>query len=87
MMGLHVISDGALEGRRSPVGGIGGGLGSYVVRAVSVLSFGRDLAALVRHSGLLPASRSRAARIRVPPMSEPWLRMHETDDDKHRAEF
>jgi hypothetical protein len=86
-MGPQVISDSALEGPRSPVGGIGGGLSSYVVGAASLLSFGRDLAAIVRHSVLLPASRSRAARIRVPPMSESWLRMHETDDDKHRADF
>jgi hypothetical protein len=86
-MNFHVISDHAVEGGRAPAGGIAGWLGSYLFRAAPVLSFSRDLAATVRNSGLARASWNGTTRIRVPPMSEAWLRMHETDYDKHRAEL
>jgi hypothetical protein len=84
-MGLQVLSDRALEGGGSPVCDIAGWLGACVLRAVSVLSFGRDFAAHVRNSVL--AWASLAATIRVPPMSDSWLQMRETDDDKHRADL
>lgn len=84
-MGPHV-SDGALGGSRLPLRA-GGWLTSYVLGAELMLSLGRDLAAAVRESILRRASRSRAARIRVPAMSDTWLRMHETEYDKRQAEL
>jgi hypothetical protein len=86
-MDLHVVSDGALGAGRRPLGDIGAWLGGYVFRAELVLSFGRDVAATVRQSVLWRRSRSGAARIHVPPMSDTWLRIYETDYDKRRAEL
>jgi hypothetical protein len=86
-MDLHVGSDGVLGHGRQPVGNIARWLSSYVLRAELVLSFGRDLAAVLRNSVLSRASRTGAARIRVPPMSDTWLQMHETDYNKHRTEL
>jgi hypothetical protein len=78
--------DGALEGGRLPVGDAGGWLNSWVVRAELLLPVGRDLAASIRDSILRHASRRGPSRIHVSAMSDAWLRMHETDFDKHRAE-
>ena len=86
-MGLHVVSDGALGGGGLPVAGVTGWLASHVSGADFVLSFGRDLAATVRDSIRRHVSRSAAARIHVPPMSDTWLRMHEADDGKCPAEL
>ena len=86
-MDLHAIPDSALEGGRRPVGDFGGWLSSYVFGAELVLALGRDLAAMVRNSVLPRALRSGAARIRVPPVSDTWLRMHATDDGKHHGEL
>jgi hypothetical protein len=85
-MDLHVVSD-VLGHGRQPVGDIGRSLSSSVVRAELMLSWGRYLAAVLRNSVLSRASPTGAAGIRVPPMSDTWLRMHETDDDKHRTDF
>ena len=86
-MGLYVVSDGTLGGGGLPVAGVGRWLASYVFRAELVLSFCRDLAAAVRDSIVRRASRSGAADIHVPAMSDTWLRMHETEYDKRRAEL
>jgi hypothetical protein len=85
-MRLHVVSDGALEGGRLPVGDADGWLNSCVCRAELLLSLGRDLAASMRDSILRHASVRGACRIHLSAMSETWLRMHETEYDKHRAE-
>ena len=86
VMRLHVVADGALEGGRPRMGDAGGWLNSWGVRVESLLSLGRDLAASMRDSILRHASRRGASRIHVSAMSETWLRMHETEFDKHRAE-
>lgn len=88
-MGIYVlqVAHGALRGNRLPVAGVGRWLASYVFRAELVLSLGHDLAAAVRDSIVRRASRSGAARIHVPAMSDAWLRMHETEYDKRRAEL
>ena len=85
-MRLHVASDGALEGGRLPMGDAGGWLNPCVWRAELPLFLGRHLAASMRDSILRHASARGASRIHVSAMSETWLRMHETEYDKHRAE-
>jgi len=52
-----------------------------------LFSLGRDLAAAIRDSIVRRATQRLAARIRVSPMSLTWLRMHETEYDKHRVEL
>jgi hypothetical protein len=59
---------------------------SDVLRMTFVLSAGHALSAIVRDSILRVASPSDGARIRVPPMSDTWLRTHETEYGKHGAE-
>ena len=86
-MGPHVTSDGALGGGRLSVGDVGGWLNAYVYRAESAFCLGRDLAATMRDSILRRVSGCDAASIHVSAMSDSWLRMHETDYDKHRAEL
>lgn len=86
-MGLPVVSDGALGGSPLPAGGAGGWLTSSVVRGELVLSRACDIAAAVRGCFARLASRSRAAHIHVPAMSDTWLEMHATEYDKHRVEF
>ena len=85
-MRLHVVSDGALEDGRLPMGDAGGWLNSCVCRAELLLSVGRHLAASMRDSILRHASARGASRIHVSAVSDTWLRMHETEFDKHRAE-
>jgi hypothetical protein len=86
-MGPHVTPDGALGGGRLSVGDAGGWLNSYVFHAESAFCVGRDFAASIRAAVLRGVSGSGAARIHVSGMSDSWLRMHETDYDKHRAEL
>ena len=86
-MGPHVTPDGALGGGRLSVGDVGGWLNAYVFHAESAFYLGRDLAATIRDAILRRVSGCGAARIHVSGMSDSWLRMHETDDDKHRAEL
>ena len=74
------------EGGRLPMYDAGGWLNSCVVQADVLLSLGRDLAASIRDSVLRHASRRSASRIHVSAVSDTWLRMHETEFDKHRAE-
>ena len=86
-MGSHVTPDGALGGGRESVGDVGVWLNSYVCRAESAFGLGRDLAATMRDFILRLVSACVATRIHVSAMSDSWLRMHETDYDKHRAEL
>ena len=86
MVGSHVTSDGALEGGRLWVGDIAGWL-SYVFRAEAAFGLGHDLPATVRDFIRRRVSGSGAARIHVSGMSDGWLRMHETEYDKHRTEL
>jgi hypothetical protein len=83
-MGPHVTSDGAFAGSRLSVGGW---RNSRVFHAESAVCLGRDLAATIRDAVLLRVSARGAARIHLSGMSDSWLRMHETDYDKHRAEL
>ena len=87
MMGPQVTSDGALGGGRLSVGDVGGWLNPYVFRAEAAFCLGRDLVATVRHSILRRVSGCGAARIHVSGMSDSWLRMHETELDKHRTDL
>jgi hypothetical protein len=68
------------------MGDAGDWLDSFVCRAESLLSLGRHLVASLRDSILRHASARGASRIYVSAMSGTWLRMHETEYDKHRAE-
>ncbi len=87
MTGSHVTSDGALGSGRLSAGDVGGWLNSYVVRAEAALCVSRGLAATVRDSILRRVSRCGAARIHVSAMSDSWLRLHETEYDKHGTEL
>jgi hypothetical protein len=86
-MGPHVTRDGALRGGRLSIGDGGGWLNSFVFHAESAFSVGRDLAATLRESIRRRMPRCGAARIHLSGMSDNWLRLHETDYDKHRAEL
>jgi hypothetical protein len=77
---------GARGGGRLSVGDVGG-WHTYVCRAKAAFCLGRDLAATVRDSILRRVSGCGAARIHVSGMSDSWLRMHETEYDKHRTEL
>jgi hypothetical protein len=79
--------DGALGGGRVSVADVGVWLNSYVCRAGPGLRLSRVLAATMRDVILRRVSACVATRIRVSDMSDNWLRMHETDCDKHRAEL
>lgn len=52
-----------------------------LLRGEPVLVLARELATIVRES-----IRRRSPEIRVSPMSLTWLRTHECQYDKHRAE-
>jgi hypothetical protein len=86
-MGPHVTPDGALGGGQLSVGDVGSWLTACACRAESAFCLGRDLAATMRDSILRRLSGCDVASIHVSAMSDSWLRMHETDYDKHRAEF
>jgi cytosine/adenosine deaminase-related metal-dependent hydrolase len=86
-MGPHVTPDGALGGGRLSVGDVGGWLNAYVFHAETAFCLGRDLAATIRDAILRRVSGCGAARIHVSGMSDSWLRLHETDYEKHRAEL
>ena len=86
-MGPHVTPAGALGGGRLSVGDVGGWLNSYVFHAESAFCLGRDLAATMRDAILRRVSGCSAGRIHVSGMSDRWLRIHQTDFDKHRAEL
>ena len=86
-MGPRVTSDGALGADRLSGGDVGGWLNSYVFHVESAFCLGRDLAATMRDSIRRQVSGSGAVRIHVSGMSDSWLRMYETDCDKHRAEL
>ncbi len=86
-MGSHVTPEGALGGGRLSVGEVGGWLNVHVFQAESAFGLGRDLAATMRNAILRRVARCGAARIRLSGMSDSWLRMHETDCDKHGAEL
>ena len=86
-MSPHVTPNGALGGGRLSVGDVGCWLNSYVFHAESAFCLGRDLAATIRDAILRRVSGCGAARIHVSAMTDSWLRMHETDYDKHRAEL
>ena len=85
-MGLHVVSHDALAGGRLRVGDAGGWLNCCVVRAELIFSLGRDLAVSIQDSIRRHGLRRRASRIQVSALSDTWLRLHETEYDKHRAE-
>ena len=87
MMGPHVTSDVALGSGRLSAGEVGGWLSAYMFRAEAAFCSGRDLAATWRGSILRRVSRSGAARVHVSGMSDSWLRMHETEYEKHRTEL
>jgi hypothetical protein len=86
-MGPHVTPGGALGGGRLSVGDVGGWLNSYVFHPESAFCLGRDLAAAMRDVVRRRVSGRGATRIHVSAMSDRWLRMHEADCDKHRAEL
>jgi hypothetical protein len=83
-MGSHVTPDGALGSDRRSAGDVGVWLNSYPCHPESALCVGRDLAASMRDFILRQVSI--ATRIHVSAMSDSWLRMHEKDYHKHRAE-
>jgi cytosine/adenosine deaminase-related metal-dependent hydrolase len=86
-MGPPVTPDGPLGDGRLAVGDVGGWLNSYVFHAESAFCLARDLAATMRDAIRRRVSGCGAARIHVSGMSDSWLRMHETDYDKHRTEL
>ena len=86
-MGPHVTPDGALGDGRLSIGDVDGWLNSHVFYAESAFCLGRDLAVTMRDAILRLVPGYGAARIHVSGMSDSWLRMHETDYDKHRAEL
>jgi cytosine/adenosine deaminase-related metal-dependent hydrolase len=69
------------------VGDVAGWLNSYVFHVESAFCLGRDLAVTIRDAILRRVSGCGAARIHVSGMSDSWLRMHETDYQKHRPEL
>ncbi len=85
-MGPPVTSDGAFGRGRLSGSDVGGWLHAYVCHAESPLCLGRDLAVAMRDAIRRRVSRFGSARIRVSGMSDSWLRTHEGDFDKHRAE-
>ena len=85
-MGLHIVSDDALAGGRLRVGDAGGWLNSCVLRAELIFYLGCDLAVSMRDSIRRHRLRCHASRIQVSALSDTWLRIHETEYDKHRAE-
>jgi hypothetical protein len=85
MTGTQLTSDRALGGGRLSAADVGGWLNPYGFRAEAALWVGRDLAATVRDSIL--RRLSRRGGIHVAGMSDRWLRMHETEYDKHRTEL
>ena len=85
-MGAHVTPDGALGGRLS-VGDVGGWLNACAYGAESALCLGRDLAAGIRNSILRRVTGCDEAGICMSAMSDGWLRMHETDYNKHHADL
>jgi hypothetical protein len=84
-IGSPATPDGALGSGRLWDGDVGVWLGSYVCRAESALSVGRDLATMVRALILRRVSACMVTRIHVSVMSDDWLRTHETDYAKHRT--
>ena len=86
-MGRRAAPDGALGGGRSSVGNVGGWLNACAYRAELAFCVVRDLATTVRDSIRRRVSGCGAARIHVSGMSDSWLRVHETECNKHRAEL
>jgi hypothetical protein len=58
-----------------------------VLRGRGVFSASLDVVAAVRDAVVRQAASWGVARIRVPSMSDAWLRMHETEYDKHRSDL
>jgi len=86
-MGSDVTPDGALGNGRLSVGELGYWLNAYVFQAASAFCSGHDIAATARDAIVWRVSGRGAARIHMSAMSDRWLRMHETDCDKHGTEF
>jgi hypothetical protein len=59
---------------------------SYPLGNEFALAVARTLATTVRDSIRRWSSQLLGTGIHLPPMSSEWLRMHETEHDKHRAE-
>jgi hypothetical protein len=85
-MAPNVTSDDALGGGRLSAGDVAGWLNPWC-HAESAFFLGRDLAAAMRDAILRRVSGCGTPRIHVSAMSDSWLRMHETDYEKHRQEF
>jgi hypothetical protein len=86
-MGPQVTPDGALGTGRRSVGEPGYWLNAYFFQIGSAFCSGRDLVATMRDAIVWRVSGRCAARVHVSAMSDCWLRMHETDYDKHRTEL
>jgi hypothetical protein len=86
-MGSHATPDGVIGGARPLIGEVGGWLDAYAGQVESFFYSGRNLGAAMRSVIRRRLSEGAAPRIRVSGMSDSWLRTHETDHDKHRAEL
>jgi hypothetical protein len=86
-MGSHATPDGVIGGGRPSLSDVGGWLDAYGGQIDSAFCLGRNLAAAMRDVIRRRLSGCGAARIHVSAMSDSWLRTHETDYDKHRAEL
>ena len=86
-MGSHATPDGVIGGGRPSVGDVGGWLDAYGGQVESAFRLGRNLAPAMREVIRRCLSGWGTATIHVSGMSDSWLRTHETDYDKHRAEL
>jgi hypothetical protein len=86
-MGLQLTPGGALDGSRSSVADGDQRSIHHLFDAELLFSLGGYLAAAIRDSIVRRAIQRLDARIHVSPMSLTWLRMHETEYDKHRVEL
>lgn len=85
---MDVTHDGALGDRRLRGVEVGQWPVSRLLRSEFVLALARELAATVRDSILRRSSSLfPGAKIHVSRMSLTWLRVHESEYDKHRAEL
>lgn len=87
MISLELTPVGPLDDSRPSVVDADQGAIHDLFSAESLFSLGRDLAATIRDSIVRRATQRLAARIHVSPMSVTWLRVHDIEYDKHRAEL
>jgi hypothetical protein len=84
---FQLTPDGALDDSRSSFGDVDRRPIHAIFCPELRFSFVSDLAATIGDSIVRLAARWPVSPIRVSPMSLAWLRMHETEYDKHRVEL